>query len=469
MMAEFGLRLGESFQLRSDAADLLIVRSDGRALRQQNPDLAIRTMLETLGGSGGSFDALLGLALEAQPIVDRASLVNLLSRLEQSGWLSYALLQNHQSLATLQPMTSVWRGLAMAEIPPHVRLSRFVTMRREGADMLVESSLGQAHIRVSDERLASMLAQLARPQTTPALLTGVPGLTPATVNGFLRMLISMQAVFCCDDQGHIAEDNDPALCQWEHHDLLFHTQSRQGRHNHPVGGSFRFMDQLPHEGAFKPEAAGSRLLLPRPALEGTEPGFFSIIEKRRSRRSSSNQPMRLEQLGTLLWYVARVQEHRPANPQDPRQYEATYRPCASAGGMHELELYLTVNQCIGLDPALYRYDSQAHALEWITATNQHTQALLHDACLAAGLTTPPCMLITLAARHGRVAWKYQSIAYALILKNVGAIYQQLYLVATAMGLAPCALGAGDAERFATATGTNYYEESSVGEFVLSSS
>jgi hypothetical protein len=52
MMAEFDLRLGESFQLRGDAADLLIVRSDGRALRQQNPNLATRAMLEALADSG---------------------------------------------------------------------------------------------------------------------------------------------------------------------------------------------------------------------------------------------------------------------------------------------------------------------------------------------------------------------------------------------------------------------------------
>ncbi len=466
MLAEFNLRLGESFQLRSDAADLLIVRSDGRALRQPQPSLATRVLLETLAGSGGSFDALMGLALAAQPTADSAALVNLLHRLEQSGWLSYTLMQNHQPLATLQPMTPVWRSLDLIEIPAQLRLSRFASLRRDGADMLVESSLGQAHIRVSDERLASMLARLARPQTTLALLADMPGLTQSNIKGFLCMLISMQAVFCCDEQGQIAEDGDPALRQWEHHDLLFHTQSRRGRHNRPVGGSFRFLDQLPHASVFKPESPGLRVKLPVPDVDDAAPGFFAVIEQRRSHRSSADHPLRLEQIGKLLWYVARVQAHHPANPQDPRSYALTHRPCASAGGMHELELYLTVNRCTGLAPALYRYDPQAHALAWVTDANAHTQTLLHDASRAAGLTEPPCVLITLAARHGRVAWKYQSIAYALILKNVGVMYQQLYLVATALGLAACAIGSGDSDRFAAATGTNYYEETAVGEFVL---
>jgi hypothetical protein len=44
----------------------------------------------------------------------------------------------------------------------------------------------------------------------------------------------------------------------------------------------------------------------------------------------------------------------------------------------------------------------------------------------------------------------------------------MYLVATAMGLAPCALGGGNSDVFAEAAGTDYYAESSVGEFVLGS-
>ena len=39
-----------------------------------------------------------------------------------------------------------------------------------------------------------------------------------------------------------------------------------------------------------------------------------------------------------------------------------------------------------------------------------------------------------------------------MLKHVGVVYQTWYLVATAMGLAPCALGGGDAELFGEAAG-----------------
>jgi hypothetical protein len=44
----------------------------------------------------------------------------------------------------------------------------------------------------------------------------------------------------------------------------------------------------------------------------------------------------------------------------------------------------------------------------------------------------------------------------------------MYLAATAMGLAPCAVGAGDSELFAQAAQTDYRVETSVGEFLLGS-
>src|SRR5262249_22054628 len=97
------------------------------------------------------------------------------------------------------------------------------------------------------------------------------------------------------------------------------------------------------------------------------------------------------------------------------------------------------------------------------------EELAGRAGLAAGI--PPerlQVLIVLAARFGRVSWKYSSLAYALTLKDVGVLYQSMYLAATAMGLAPCALGVGDSDLFARLIGSGYYAETSVGEFLLGS-
>ncbi len=54
------------------------------------------------------------------------------------------------------------------------------------------------------------------------------------------------------------------------------------------------------------------------------------------------------------------------------------------------------------------------------------------------------------------------------LGEILCAFQTMYLVATALSLAPCALGAGNSDVFARALGSDYYDETSVGEFLLGS-
>lgn len=467
MNADFHIHLHPGVRLQSDGPDLLMVRTDGQALRHRSPGSAAQALLQALADRGGHTRDLIALACTAEPTADAAPLYYLLTRLKQRGMLSYTLRQDDQPLATLEPMTTAFHLVALDAAVPGYRLSRFAWLRRDGDGALVECSLGQTRLRITDQRLSAALARLTQPQTVDTLVEALPGLTPATITGFLTLLASAQALYPCDSQGQIPEDSDPVLRHWEFHDLLFHSRSRVGRHDNPLGATFPLIDQLPHAPAIKPASGGSRLSLPKPNQTCPGPDFFAVIEARRSLRQSGDTPITLAQLGALLWHTARVQTHRPAHPDDPRQYETTTRPVAGGGAMHELELYLTITRCTGLEPALYRYDPLAHELEWISAPSSDTEGLVQDAMRAAQLTTPPDVLITLAARFTRMSWKYQGMAYAAILKHVGVMYQQLYLVATALGLAPCAIGAGNSDRFAKAVGTNYYEETSVGEFVLS--
>jgi SagB-type dehydrogenase family enzyme len=83
-----------------------------------------------------------------------------------------------------------------------------------------------------------------------------------------------------------------------------------------------------------------------------------------------------------------------------------------------------------------------------------------------GVLDRPQILITIAARFGRVSWKYSSIAYALILKNTGVLTQSLYLAATAMGLGGCAVGITDIALFGRVTGLDLHVEGPVGQFAM---
>ena len=142
------------------------------------------------------------------------------------------------------------------------------------------------------------------------------------------------------------------------------------------------------------------------------------------------------------------------------------RPYPSAGAAYELELYLAADKCDGLARGFYHYDAGMHALVPIEVQKHDLDALLTGSQYSMGAPAPPQILITIAARFARMSWKYSSIAYSLILKDVGVLIQTLYLMATDMGLGGCALGITNIDLFAKMTGIAFHVEGPVGQFAL---
>jgi SagB-type dehydrogenase family enzyme len=466
------LQLMPDVKLLEDEQDILLAGSSGAALRLQRPGSALRTLLDDLARGGMDRNTLCDQAIAAVADDGGADLPRLyfvLGEIERKGFVCYTVAQRGRALATLEPVVPAFR-LEDISIDGKTLLSRFACLRRVGNTMMVECPLGHARVVIHDGRGAALLTLLAAPHTAAELAAAMRDFDEATVTAFIGLLANAKAVSACAENGRIAEDDSVPLRQWEFHDLLFHSRSRLGRHNDPSGGTFRFLDALPPLPAVRPPLSARRIALHKPdmlALEASDVSFSRVTEARCSLRTRGEQPLSAAQLGEFLYRVARVKELHPASREHGSPYEASIRPCASGGAMHELELYLTLSRCAGIQQGLYHYDPLAHELEHLTDLGPRQQRLLADACASSGLDTPPDVLIALAARFQRVAWKYQSMAYAVTLKNTGALYQQMYLVATAMNLAPCALGGGDSDLFAEAAGLDYYAETSVGEFMLS--
>jgi len=204
----------------------------------------------------------------------------------------------------------------------------------------------------------------------------------------------------------------------------------------------------------------------------SDPPFARVHEARRSVREYGERPLTVRQIGEFLYRVGRVADYWEDELHAPRgsvRLASAARPYAAGGGLYELDLYVLVQRCADLDRGLYCYDPERHALHEKAAARADLEALLADASTATGI--PPGelqVLVIVAARFQRVAWKYASIAYSIVLKDVGVLYDTMYLVATAMGLAPCAVGCGNADLFARAAGLDYYAQTSVGEFLLGS-
>jgi SagB-type dehydrogenase family enzyme len=271
-----------------------------------------------------------------------------------------------------------------------------------------------------------------------------------------------------DDRG----EEDPALAQWSFHDLLFHSRSRSGTHDYPIGGTYPFLNVIPSLPALKPIMSENTVVLPKPdirQLEDDDPPLAKVMETRKSVRRYGRQPIKTEQLSEFLYRVARVRWVADPDPARLLYYQVTDRPYPSGGACYDLELYIIANSCTGIAQGIYHYDPCDHQLCMVSQPNASMDALLSDAKRSAGLVVEPQILVVLSSRFQRLSWKYSGIAYATTLKNVGVLYQSMYLAATAMGLAPCALGAGNASLFAQAVQSEYFAESSVGEFLLGTS
>lgn len=265
----------------------------------------------------------------------------------------------------------------------------------------------------------------------------------------------------------VQEEENDTLVQWEFHDLLFHSRSREGRHDKPVFITHRFLHKIEPLPAVKPEDAFERINLYKPdiqKLKEVDPPFTFVLEERKTIRSYDDKPITAQQLGEFLYRSARVREIFSMD-----NMECSNRPYPSGGACYELELYIVVNTCENIPSGLYHYCPQHHQLGKLCERNSEVERLLRDARLAtAGQDGLPQVLIILAARFPRVSWSYESLAYATILKDVGVLFQTMYLVATAMNLAPCALAGGNSDLFSAVAGVDYYAQTSVGEFRLGS-
>jgi SagB-type dehydrogenase family enzyme len=198
--------------------------------------------------------------------------------------------------------------------------------------------------------------------------------------------------------------------------------------------------------------------------------FVKLLHERHSTRDfDDSRPITLAELARLLDSAARVRSKWTSGiDMEDGGPEVSYaaRPYPSGGSAYELELYLTVGNCEGLARGFYHYDADRHALVPIGERAQELEAQLAAAEFAMGAPAAPQALITIAARFDRVSWKYSSLAYSLILKDVGVLIQTLYLMATDMGLGGCAIGTNNIDLFAKMTGLEFHVEGPVGQFAL---
>ncbi|MGW4405428.1 SagB family peptide dehydrogenase [Nonomuraea sp. NPDC004702] len=450
-MDETKLRLRRDAEL-TEADGQVRISAPAGSLGLRGLDAGTTAALRILAGGDAGETALAATVGEAGLL--RWNL--LVRRLSRAGLLEYAA-----AGARLRPVGagSVEPAPAPAADTP-IRLSRFAVVTAGEGVLTVRSPRSPAVVELSPAA-CGLLGALAS-WTTPADLAdgGQEG-----NQGWGQALRFLAAA------GVLAtgpEDGDLRQAQWHPRDLWLHAHSRGPRWTGRYGGTYAFTPRFDPVPADPPPFTGERIELPRPDLEllaKTDPSLTDTLERRRSlREHDPAAPITLAQLGELLYRTMR----RRAVFTSPDGQELADRPYPSGGSVHELEVYPLIVSCQGAEPGLWHYDTAGHALELVSPPTPAVRALVERARSAAQLSGDPQVVLTVTARFGRVMWKYETIGYSLVLKHVGVLYQTLYLAGTAMDLAVCALGGGDAADFALASGLDYLTEGSVGELIVGS-
>jgi oxazoline/thiazoline dehydrogenase len=437
------------------------VSYERQSVRGIAPNLS--RVLARLARSGGTEVELIKDAIDGDGATAASLVVDVLRALDSEGLLCRRIASEGRDVALLVPTASGFRfDPALPDSSAPLKLSRFAYLVADHGRLVVQSPLGCAKLELVDQTVARALAALAGGCSINELEATVPTLGAGAIRGLALLMLNAAALVAAGDP---EEPGSAASGWWEFHDLLFHTRSRRGRHNAPYGGTYPHEALLPEPKLTKPTQTNDAVSLPRhdhDHLQHTEAPFSDVLERRRSVRDYAPEPPTFEQLGEFLYRSMRYQAVPPQAP------EHAFRAAPAGGALQELEVYPIVAQCRGLEAGVYHYRPLEHVLTRIARPSPLTERLLDEARRTANTDTPLQIYFQITARCQRVFWKYESMGYALILKNLGALYATMYLVATAMDLAPCALGGGDSELFAKISGLDPSEEPAVGEFLLGS-
>ncbi len=168
--------------------------------------------------------------------------------------------------------------------------------------------------------------------------------------------------------------------------------------------------------------------LPSPSIRGSE--LLETILRRRSVREYRDEQLTMEELGVLLWSGYGCIDER-----------CERRTVPSAGATYPSTLYVSVqNRGVeGLENGIYRYIDHKHALRIIRRGDYSRE--LYRACLdQEWVRDAPVNIIVAALPEVMTSW-YGRRGYRYIYMEAGHIGQNIYLVATMLGLGTVAVGA----------------------------
>ena len=175
--------------------------------------------------------------------------------------------------------------------------------------------------------------------------------------------------------------------------------------------------------------AVKKIDLPEPKFDETIQ-FWSVIKNRHSTRKFTEEALSLMDFSLLLFGMSGLNRTFP---------QFSFRTVPSAGGLFPIEIYPVVNNVTNIQEGLYHYDIKNHAIELLKEGD--FRGKVAEGCLDQKIAYNSAVNFIWTAMIDRSQWKYLQRCYRYIYLDAGHVGQNFYLVAEALNLGACTIGA----------------------------
>jgi SagB-type dehydrogenase family enzyme len=171
--------------------------------------------------------------------------------------------------------------------------------------------------------------------------------------------------------------------------------------------------------------AGSKQYLPLPSDGQRDPGFFSTLHSRRTRRNLGE--LTRDRLSQLLWHSCKVKWAMPAS----FGIRCQHRSVPSAGGLHCIDVVIISGTAATV------YDPIGHSLQALDVEGAALSKLLQETVSVIGIGSGT--VIWFVADFDLMLSKYEN-GESLVWRDAGCLCATMCLVAEALQLGCCPIG-----------------------------
>ncbi|MHA2037499.1 MAG: SagB/ThcOx family dehydrogenase [Promethearchaeota archaeon] len=158
--------------------------------------------------------------------------------------------------------------------------------------------------------------------------------------------------------------------------------------------------------------------------------FWNVVLNRKSTRNFKDEPISQLQLSILLFGMSGLTRIFP---------QFAFRTVPSAGGLYPIETYPVINKVEDIDKGIYHYNVKDHSLELLKEGDFQNE--IAKGCLDQKIAYNSAVSFVWTAIIERSRWKYLQRCYRYIYLDAGHIGQNFYLIAEALDLGACTIGA----------------------------